>query len=185
MEQTEGCLHLIKRFETALSKAQILSLAEAADYDFPVGDLLQLTLNKQLPAVAFRASWVLENIKMQHPQKFAPYLEQFLAIYPQQSNESCRRTFTKIMMLSMDDILKDERLQHMLDSIVEATFDWLAGDTPVAVQVNCMDVLFMLRNRYDWIGEELQAQTEFLLRDGSAAMQSRGKRILKKLRKKH
>jgi len=53
----------------------------------------------------------------------------------------------------------------------------------VAVKVFCCEILFNLRNRYDWLTDELARKTEFLMKDGSAAMQSRGKKILKQLQK--
>jgi hypothetical protein len=70
------------------------------------------------------------------------------------------------------------------EPIVEATFEWLINDrTPVAVRVNCLDILYNLSNSYTWITEELKDQTRFLLKNESAAMQSRGKRVLKKIKK--
>ena len=61
-------------------------------------------------------------------------------------------------------------------------FEWLINlATPVAVRVNCLDILLNLRNEFPWIKEELQAQIEFYLRDGSPAMQSRGRKILRQV----
>ena len=61
-------------------------------------------------------------------------------------------------------------------------FEWLINPhTPVAVRVNCMDVLYYMSPQFPWIKEELLAQIEFYLKDGSAALQSRGKGLLKKL----
>lgn len=66
---------------------------------------------------------------------------------------------------------------------MEVVFGWLIDpDTPVAVQVNCLDILLNLCSHADWIAEELGTQTRHLLRRGSAAMQSRGKRVLAKLK---
>jgi hypothetical protein len=69
------------------------------------------------------------------------------------------------------------------EQLVEITFDWLIDpETPVAVKVNCMDILFPFAKEQSWIKDELRSQVQFLLNDGSAALQSRGKRILKKLK---
>ncbi len=103
-------------------------------------------------------------------------------------NRSCQRHFTKIMAnvtatknkVSYSLIVKTDAFEH----VVETTFAWLIDEkTPVAVQANCLDILYNLSEQYGWIKDELASQTEFLLRNGSAAMQSRGKRILRKLNK--
>jgi|GEM_PF-5252458 hypothetical protein len=44
------------------------------------------------------------------------------------------------------------------------------------------DILLYFSKGHHWIQDELHSQVQFLLRDGSAAVQSRGKRILKKLK---
>ena len=54
----------------------------------------------------------------------------------------------------------------------------------VAVQVFAADTLFNLRNRYHWIADELANQMEFMMRNGSTAIQSKGKHLLKKIRAK-
>jgi len=67
-------------------------------------------------------------------------------------------------------------------AIIGTTFEWMVyPQTPVAVKVNCMDVLYNLKEIDGWIADELRAQIEFQLKDGSAALQSRGRKVLKKL----
>jgi hypothetical protein len=48
----------------------------------------------------------------------------------------------------------------------------------VAVKVCAASTLFNLCGRYDWIKEELAGQIQFMLRDGSPAIQSRGRKLL-------
>lgn len=102
--------------------------------------------------------------------------------YPDQKNKSCQRHYTKIFMGLLygnrNVVLKSANL----DTVTEATFEWLIHPgTPVAVTTNCMDILFCLIPYHCWIADELKLQMEFLLRNGDAAVQSRGKRILAKL----
>ncbi len=146
-----------------------------------VADLFEITFDGE-QTIAFRAAWVLEYIFTEYPATFRPVTQLFIEKYPLQTNPSCQRHYTKIMMvMSAGDYLKPEQQEE----IIEATFGWLIDpDTPVAVQVNCMDILFNMSKRHDWIAEELIQQINFLLKTGSAAMQSRGKRILNKLKKK-
>jgi len=51
----------------------------------------------------------------------------------------------------------------------------------IAVKVFAGEALFNMRNNYAWIAEELANQIQFLMRNGTAAIQSRGRMILKQL----
>ena len=69
-----------------------------------------------------------------------------------------------------------------MESVVEKCFDWLIDPkVKVAVKVFAADVLFNLHNRYDWINEELANHVQFMMRNGSPAIQSRGRKLLKSL----
>lgn len=69
-----------------------------------------------------------------------------------------------------------------LEPVVEQLFDWLIDPKVlIAVKVFAAEALFNLRERYPWISEELANQIRFLMRDGTAAIQSRGRKLLAKL----
>ncbi|WP_207425334.1 hypothetical protein [Pedobacter sp. SYSU D00535] len=176
---------LVSELEKALTKAKVEKLATvAAKSPESVRSLISLSLY-ELETVAFRASWILEQIFFCYPESFFPNCSHFLNYYPQQRNSSCQRHYTKIMMTLTKDRAPVIFTHHQVDVIVEASFRWLIDEqTPVAVRVNCMDVLYNLRDCEDWIGEELRAQIVYQLKDGSAAMQSRGRKILERLKKK-
>ena len=143
-------------------------------------DLIELSFHRDQP-IGFRASWILE-LMFADRELLRNELHTFLDAYPKQKNLSCRRHFTKILMQVLNDKGFKEELRHFnWDDIIEATFEWLAG-SPVAVQVNCLDILFKLKDKESWIKEELEDQINFFLRNGTAAMQSRGKRLLKKMK---
>jgi hypothetical protein len=66
--------------------------------------------------------------------------------------------------------------------VVEQLFDWMIDPRVlIAVKVFSSEALFNMRLRYPWITEELGNQIRFLMRDGTAAIQSRGKKLLTKL----
>jgi hypothetical protein len=66
-----------------------------------------------------------------------------------------------------------------LEPAVEQCFDWMIDPkVKIAVKVFASEALFNLRHRYPWIAEELENQIKFLMRNGSAAIQSRGKKLL-------
>lgn len=174
--------YLLKTFEHKITKSEVIRLAENAGSDFSIGDLLELTISAKHPSVSFRSAWLLETIIILHPARFLPYTYHFFSIYPLQTNPGCQRHFTKIMMLCLKNAeFVPKNAEHFLDRIIETTFDWLAGDSPVAVKANCMDVLYLLQRRNRWIKEELNAQIEFLMRDGGPAIQSRGRKLLHRI----
>ena len=176
---------LLKEISKTLTKHKVEKLSKiAAKGEVSVTSVIELTFYHE-PAIAFRAAWILEHILIHAPKRFFADLETFLSGYPKQKNQSCRRHYSKIMMARNVYDRLENMSAEIIDSVVETTFEWLIDEqTPVAVKVNCLDILFLFRKKYDWIADELKPQVEFLLKDGSAAMQSRGKRILKKLERK-
>jgi hypothetical protein len=175
---------LLKEISQTLFKVKADKLANLSARAQNIGQLLELTFYPK-KEIAFRAAWVLENVYYSNPNAFLPHLEEFKGAYCRQKNLSCQRHYTKIMMDITGHKKDIPNLTINLfdfEAVTETTFEWLINPkTPVAVQVNCLDILYNLSSRYHWIKDELKAQTEFLLRDGSAAMQSRGRRILEKL----
>lgn len=141
------------------------------------------------PTVAFRASWVLETITLNVPERLNPVLHLFLADFPKQSNRSCQRHFTRILMTVQD---KKAPLSYQLalkaadrEALVTTVFEWVIDpETPVAVLANCIDVLYAFSGEFEWISEELGYQLVILMDRGSPALNSRGKRVLQRLNKK-
>jgi hypothetical protein len=149
--------------------------------------LIGLTCDQDSPST-FRAAWILEYLEAKFPHKFLNSVAPFIEKYPLQNNLSCKRHYTKILMHITHKNAHFEYKKAIetinFEPIVEATFEWLINNrTPVAVRVNCLDILYNLSNSYTWITEELKDHTRFLLKNESAAMQSRGKRVLKKIKK--
>jgi hypothetical protein len=181
---------LLKDLSGPLKKMQVQELATLTGAGrLPVHDLLLLSFLKEHPSVAFRSSWVLEEVTHRYPDRFAPYLPEFVERLPEQQNLSCQRHFTKILMFCTApkaDLRYSAAWQAIPDRapVVETVFDWLIHPhTPVAVQVNCLDVLLYLQAEFPWVKDELKAQVEYLLKEGSPAMRSRGKKILQRISK--
>lgn len=180
---------LIARFETTFGKTMIAELtALAEDPAIPVERLLELCYDRSNAQIAFRAAWILEHVAVHDESRLLPSLPVFLARLPQQENRSCQRHFTKILMWITDAKAPASYREFLRtadkDQVVEVVFGWLIDpDTPVAVQVNCLDILLHLCGHAEWIAEELETQTRYLLQNGSAAMQSRGKRVLRRLKR--
>ncbi len=180
---------VIRRFDTTFGKTMIAELtAVANDPAISLEQLHELCYDRSNDQLAFRSAWVLEYIAVNDENRFVLILPALMASLPSLENRSCQRHFTKILMW-MTDAKAPASYREFLhtadkDALVEVVFGWLIDpDTPVAVQVNCLDILFHLCSHADWIAEELETQTRHLLQNGSAAMQSRGKRVLKKLKR--
>jgi hypothetical protein len=96
-------------------------------------------------------------------------------------------TIGKTKVLELSRILKEQAfalrdlidLTFDLDLVVGQCFDWMIdAKVKIAVKVFASEALFNLRNRYPWIKEELANQVKFLMRNGSPAIQSRGRKLL-------
>jgi hypothetical protein len=69
-----------------------------------------------------------------------------------------------------------------MEPVIEQCFDWMIDPKVlIAVKVHVAETLFNMHNRYPWIAEELTSQLQFLMKNGSAAIQARGKKLLKSL----
>jgi acetylornithine/succinyldiaminopimelate/putrescine aminotransferase len=70
-----------------------------------------------------------------------------------------------------------------LEPIVEQLFEWMIDPkVKIAVKVFAGWALLNLRHCYPWIADELPAQLEFLMRDGTAAIQTAGRKMLEELK---
>ncbi|WP_028296128.1 hypothetical protein [Olivibacter sitiensis] len=184
---------LFQELKQTMGKVQVQNVAKRlAEGKFDLNDLLDLCFTKP-DVLAFRAAWILEQIDSLYPEQFSLIFFRFIQRMPEQVNESCQRHFTKILMNythakapAVRQVPYSRLTVAQREKLVECQFDWLVDpDTPVAVRVNVMDILYNMSGEFPWIKEELAPQIEFFLRDGSAAMQSRGKRLLKRMRVAH
>lgn len=112
------------------------------------------------------------------PAQFDEHVDEFVEDYIILKNQSAQRHFAKILMeLTNGRRIPIHRILPAIEAIIETTFKWMINpQIPVAVKVNCMDVLYNLKKTDGWIVDELRAHIEFQLKNGSAASQSRGKK---------
>jgi len=182
---------LKREIATRLTKAKVNELVTLGGQNaFSIADLFEHCFDQD-KTIAFHAAWVLEYTAEKFPEKFIPFLAEFIEALPMQHIDSCQRHFAKIVLQFTSPKAKKihqaafgELSANLHELLVETMFDWLIDPkTPVAVRVNCMEILCYRVSAYPWIREELTAQMLFYLKDGSAAIQSRGKRLLKQLEK--
>lgn len=155
--------------------------ARCREGSFSCRELIDLTFHPD-SVLAFHAAWVLEHVFLEGTSAERDW-QYFFARYGEQRNRSCQRHFTKIAIYFFNKVRAVGGID--LECVIERTIEWLADEnTPVAVKANCIDILFALRGKEEWLSEELTFQLEFIVRNGtSAALQSRTKKFLTKLRK--
>lgn len=157
------------------------SLELAKKYHLDVEDLFTYSFYQDRQ-VAFRAAWLLEHITLKEPKWLSLIYSELVERLPEQKNWSCLRSFTKILMLSTGKKSPIENNPQQEEIIIEQVFSWLIDDKcPVAVIVNCLDILNQLSDKNPWIKDELVAQIHYLLKTPTPALASRAKRILKRI----
>ena len=177
---------LIKEISATLTKTKVVKLsAILKKQQFSVKDLIGITFHPD-KNIAFRAAWILENLFLQKPESYIDNLEYLISRVKDVNNSSCKRHYAKILMHitapKAPASIKQILAEIDLEPIVEQLFDWLIDPKVlIAVKVFAAEALFNMRGRYDWIAEELANQVRFLMRDGTAAIQSRGRKILARL----
>jgi hypothetical protein len=174
---------LIKEIDASISKLKVVKLSAILKKEqFRLNDLIDITFHQD-HGIAFRAAWLLENLFLQKPELYTEHLEYLLSRIKDVKDPSCKRHYAKIVMhitgKKAPAIIKQKLAEIELESIVEQFFDWIIDPkVMVAVKVFAADALFNIRERYPWIKDELAEQVRFLMRDGTAAIQSRGKKLL-------
>lgn len=182
-------IDLIAILSATLSKKRVAELVlMEKNLLIDINELYELSFHAD-QVIAFRASWVLETITLSIPERLNPVLHLFLSDFPKQNNRSCQRHFTRILM-TMQDKKAPLSYQQSLraadrEALVTTVFEWVIDpETPVAVLANCIDVLYAFCAEFEWIREELGYQLIILMDRGSPALNSRGKRVLRRLNKK-
>jgi len=174
---------LIKRITGTIGKNRVLELTRLLkEHDFALRDLIDITFHADR-AIAFHAAWILENAFLQDQEKCVDDLEYWLSRIKEIKHESCQRHYVKIAMQvtgkKAPKVIREKVQSLDMEPVVEQCFDWMI-DPKVKIAVKCFaaEALFNLRVRYPWIKEELANQLHFLMRNGTAAIQSRGKKLL-------
>lgn len=133
-----------------------------------------------------KACWNLELVLEKKIDWLAPSLDAFCDALPAFTDESARRSVSKIcLFIARKHFGKNSpgfAADDQLEKIASACFDWLIGDSKVATKAYAMRALFLLGKKFDWIYSEL---SEILPKDfsmHSAAYQVVAREILKKLR---
>lgn len=177
---------LIAKLVNTMGKTKVIKLsAMLAEENFDIAQLINTTFHTDR-VIGFRAAWLLENMYFQDPDAFIPHIDLFINKFKSVKNPSCQRHYAKILMHLTDKkapkTIKKKINETDLEPAIEQCFDWMIDpEVLVAVKVFAAEALFNMCGRYPWIADELPEQLEFLMRDGTMAIQTRGKRLLSQL----
>ena len=179
---------LVKQLSATIGKTKVLELSAILKaQQFTLRDLIDVTFNPNKD-IAFRAAWILENLILQKPAAYVISFEYLLSRVKDVRHESCQRHYAKILMhitaKKAGTVVNEGIMEMDMEPIVAQCFDWMI-DPSVKIAVKCFaaETLINLAPRYPWIKDELAEQLQFLMRDGTAAIQSRGRRLLAGLKK--
>ncbi|SDD48368.1 hypothetical protein SAMN05216464_101854 [Mucilaginibacter pineti] len=177
---------LIVELSHTLGKPKVLKLSRVLEEQhFALRDLIDITFHPD-QVIGFRAVWILENMFLKDPENYLNDLEYFVSRFKGVGNPSCMRHYAKLIM-HMTDTTSPETIKLKLKTIdlepvIEQLFDWMINPkVKVAVKAFAGQALFNLKDTYPWIADELAGQLKYLMRNGSAGIQSKGKRLLKEL----
>ncbi len=177
---------LIKQISNTIGKTKVIELSRIlTEQQFALRDLIDLTFYTDKD-IAFRAAWILENVLLQDQSRYEADIGYLLSRIREVKHASCRRHYAKIVMHVTDDktlpAIKNKLGELDLEPIIEQCFDWMINPkVKIAVKAFAAEALFNLRDRYPWIKEELANQLIFLMRNGSPAILSRGRKLLLQL----
>lgn len=184
MTQAELIIQLTETFgKTKVNKLKII----LNEQRFALHDLIDLTFHPD-KTIAFRSAWLLENVILSNPVACLNEIDYLLTQFTKVNHPSCKRHYAKIVMYitspKTHPLIKEYLQDRNLEPVVEQCFDWLIDPKIlIAVKVFAAETLYNLIHRYKWISEELKDQLSFLMNNGSAAIQSRGKKLLIALHK--
>lgn len=171
-------------FKTLL-KIRVSEVSSSIFELHPLNQLFILSLQTDDKQIAFRAAWIIETVFLKEPHYFPNYSRQVIDAYNKTENWSCLRSYTKLVMWILSPKNKFPTLESgQRKRILEKTFACLLDlNCPIAVKVNCFDILYYLKNDEDWIQEELTALISLCISENpTPAIKSRGNRLLKKLK---
>jgi len=127
---------------------------------------------------------IKENIEL-----IIPFIDTFCDLLNKVKFTQTIRACSKICELLMIEyfIKKNLKIIHSiqnkdLEKIVEAGFNWIINDQPIAVQAYTMQTLFLLGTKYNWIHPELAFIIEKDIPKGSIGYKNRGRKVLKAIK---
>ena len=178
----------VKQISATIGKSRVIELTKIIqEQKFPLHNLVDITFHPD-KNIAFRASWILENVLLDDMEIYITHIDYLTKRFIDVNYPSCQRHYGNIIMrltsAKAPKSIKDAVQNTDFDPVIEHLFEWVIdAKVKIAVKSCAAEALFNLRLQYPWIKEELAEQLQYLMHDGTAAIQSRGRKLLKQLGK--
>ncbi|MCC8410205.1 hypothetical protein LJ707_14790 [Mucilaginibacter sp. UR6-1] len=149
---TQG--ELIKHISATIGKARVLSLtALMREHKFPLPELIDITFHHD-KNIAFRASWLLENLVIANADELINELhylfQRFADVKYPSSQRHYANTIIRLTGSKASAKVKEKLARLNLEPVVEKLFDWLIDpEILVAVKASSAEALLNLCNRYN------------------------------------
>ncbi len=145
------------------------------EYPNEIGKLTDIGLNDPKKE-SWRAIWIIDQVHEKKPELVRPYIPLFIEALPFVSNESKLRHLLKLISLNP---IPEDQLANLWDyGIKELT----NASRPIAIRVHAMQILFEISESIPEFKPELIQLIEHHIEfHGSAGIQSRGRKLLRKL----
>jgi hypothetical protein len=164
-----------KFIKNPVSKLYVLSLRDrvlAKPSLIPVLYEFMFSSDKQ---IQWRSAWVLDHVHDEQAELVNPLLPKMVRDFPKFTNDGVKRHIAKILSLSNLGKLAN-------GDLINTSFEWLMKEqTPIAVKVHCMQILYNICDTYPDLKPELRLVIEELLPNQSAGFKSRAKKLLQYL----
>ncbi len=143
-------------------------------------ELLEIIKSTIDPRLAFKAAWALEHRLINDLELCRTYFNEIAAIFVSSRNWSLLRSLSKILLYIANN---DNTFFKNNAEVLTSCFDFIQDrECPIAVRCNIYDILLRYCYFYQEIYQEVRLSIEYDLENiSSAALLSRGKRVLKRL----
>jgi hypothetical protein len=174
---------IVKQLTASMGKTTVVELSKTLKkQNFAFCDVIDLTFHPD-KQVAFRAAWLMDTMYFDDPLFYLNDIDYLLLQIPNITYPASKRHYSRITLNltspKAPKAIQDKLASIDMEPVVEHFFDWMIDPkVKVAVKVFVAEVLFNLRGKYPWINEELAGQLQYLMRNGTAAIQSTGQKLL-------
>ncbi len=174
-------LDIVSEINKDFSKAQVIKIANYIGVDEERFGTLMAVFMKGLYINTQKAGWVLSECADKYPLLIIPYFRNFIQkLQEPVASDSVKRNIIRVWQhIDIPDEYTDE--------IYDICFNFLNSNEAIAIRVFSMTVCYNIARKIPELKTELRLTIEDILlknQDGSAAIISRGKKILAELKKK-
>jgi hypothetical protein len=165
---------LLSHIPSGIEKEMLIK--EVGDSDEKFTELLDLCINEKDP-LAWRAAWILDGSDEQIPGQAEKHISGIVAALPDMHSTGSLRSL--IRLLCRHEIPEDDQ-----GILIDLCFSYLVSEViPVAVKAHAMQIIYQHALIYPELKGELISILEDQMENNSVGFSSRGRRIIRDLKK--